>query len=230
MLERAPLLADRVVTEVRARIRGHRLVPGPTYSVYQLADELGVSRSPVREGLVKLAEAGVVRFRRNRGFQVLLPEARDIAEIFAVRVALEVPAAQRAARVASDVEVTAIAACMTELERTTDPVAFWERDRALHRLVLSASGNRRAATVVDELREITSLLDAPTDRTHAAICAEHRPIVDALAGRDGGAAAAAMRAHLSSTALLLMARAAQSAPDDPAVTALWADLNAEGVA
>src|SRR5690349_1341274 len=102
MLERAPLLADSVVTEVRDRIRTRRLVPGATYSVYQLADELGVSRSPVREGLVKLAEAGVVRFRRNRGFQVLLPEPRDIAEIFAVRVALEVPAARRAATRGSD--------------------------------------------------------------------------------------------------------------------------------
>ncbi|GAA0240339.1 GntR family transcriptional regulator [Cryptosporangium japonicum] len=227
MLERAPLLADSVVTEVRDRIRTRRLVPGPTYSVYQLADELGVSRSPVREGLVKLAEAGVVRFRRNRGFQVLLPEPRDIAEIFAVRVALEVPAARRAAGHASDDAVAAIAECMAELEATTDPATFWERDRTLHRLVLLASGNRRAAATVDELRAITSLLDAPTDRTRAAVCAEHRPIVDALVARDGTAAAEAMRSHLSSTALLLMARAAHTTPDDPALTALWAELNAE---
>ena len=98
----APSLADAVVEAVRAGITAGELVPDETYSVYQLADLLDVSRSPVREALLRLAEAGLVQINRNRGFQVVLPRARDIEEIIEIRLALEPAAARRAAEHATD--------------------------------------------------------------------------------------------------------------------------------
>src|SRR5690349_6992656 len=77
----APSLAEAVALAVREGIAAGELRPGTTYSVYQLADLLGVSRSPVREGMLRLAEAGLVEIRRNRGFRVLPPQAHDIEEI-----------------------------------------------------------------------------------------------------------------------------------------------------
>ena len=74
----APSLAEAVALAVREGIAAGELVPDVTYSVYQLADLLGVSRSPVREGMLRLAEAGLVEIRRNRGFRVLPPRAPDI--------------------------------------------------------------------------------------------------------------------------------------------------------
>lgn len=227
VIERGPSLADRVVAEVRDRVRERRLVPGETYSVYRLADELGVSRSPVREGLLKLAEAGLVEFHRNRGFHVLLPTSREIAEIFAVRRALEVPAAARAATSAGDAAREALAACLATMDDlAAQPgdapwAAFWAEDRRLHRLVLDAAGNHRTTLVVEGLRDTTSLLGAPTGRTRATICAEHRPVVDAVLAGDGPRAAAAMAEHLASTALLLMARADGVDADDPGLRATW---------
>jgi DNA-binding GntR family transcriptional regulator len=87
-------LTDRVVHELRESIRSGVLRPGELYSVYQLAEQLQVSRTPVREGLLRLAEAGMVRFERNRGFRVLRSAPADIAGIFHLRLLLEVPAAR----------------------------------------------------------------------------------------------------------------------------------------
>src|SRR5919109_1592521 len=95
---RAPSLNDQVVEAVRAAIHSGDLAPGELYSAYQIADRLGVSRSPVREALLRLAETGLVRMERNRGFRIVAPAAHDIAEIFAVRLLLEVPASGQAAR------------------------------------------------------------------------------------------------------------------------------------
>ena len=94
----APTLADAVAQAVRDGVAAGELVPEVTYSVYQLADLLQISRSPVREGLLRLAEAGLVEIRRNRGFRVLPPRAHDIEEIVEIRLALEPAAAGKAAR------------------------------------------------------------------------------------------------------------------------------------
>lgn len=202
------------MAEIRAGIRARRYVPGEVYSVYRLSEALGFSRSPVREAMLRLAEAGLVEISRNRGFRVLLPEARDIAEIFAVRLALEVPAAGRMAVSAEATAVGELADCLRAAEQAADDETFWAEDRRLHHLIVVGAGNRRAAQVVAELREITGLLGEPTDRTHTAICSEHRPIVEAIQGRDRPGAERSMRAHLRATGLLLMAEVTGGPSDE----------------
>jgi len=218
-----PSLADQVAAEVRGGIREQRYVPGELYSVYQLAEALGVSRSPVREAMLRLAEAGLVEISRNRGFRVLLPQARDLAEVFAVRLALEVPAAGRLAGAPASWGAE-LATCIGAMETAGDDATFWAEDRRLHHLVLTGAGNTRAALIVAGLREATSLLGEPTGRTRAAICAEHRPVVAAVVSGDPAAAEAAMRTHLTSTGLLLMARAAGVPAGDPSLLELWAEV------
>jgi DNA-binding GntR family transcriptional regulator len=213
-------MADEVVAEVRAGIRERRYVPGTIYSVYQLSDLLGVSRSPVREAMLRLAEAGLVEIVRNRGFRVLLPAARDLAEIFAVRLALEVPAAGRV----SSASLPALRATVAAMASAASPAEFWAADRLLHHTILVDAGNARAARIVAGLRDTTALLGDPTGRTPEAICAEHAAVVDAVADGSPGAAEAAMRSHLTSTGLLLMARAASLPVDDASVLALWEEV------
>jgi DNA-binding GntR family transcriptional regulator len=66
-----------------------RLEAGERYSVAQLAERFGVSRTPVREALLVLERQGVVRFERNRGVRVLETTAHDLEEVFALRLLLE---------------------------------------------------------------------------------------------------------------------------------------------
>ncbi|MGX6604974.1 GntR family transcriptional regulator [Micromonosporaceae bacterium Da 78-11] len=208
----ASSLAEAVAQAVRDGIATGELVPEATYSVYQLADLLGVSRSPVREGMLRLAEAGLVEIRRNRGFRVLPPRAHDVEEIVEIRLALEPPAAGKAARVGTDEQHAAIRAALDTMATAAgldDEASFWPADRALHDLLLRAAGNGRAAAVVAQLRSTTALLGPPTTaggRTLAEIHAEHEPVVVAVLARDGAAAEAAMRTHLEATGRLLAAR------------------------
>ena len=217
----APSLADAVAQAVRDGIAAGELVPDETYSVYQLAGLLGVSRSPVREGLLRLAEAGLVEIRRNRGFRVLRPRAHDIAEIVEIRLALEPAAARKAAERGTGEQHTAIRAALNAMGAAAgrgDEASFWPADRALHDLLLRAAGNGRAAAIVEQLRSTTALLGPPTTasgRTLAEIHAEHEPVVAAVLARDGATAQAAMRTHLEATGALLVAnlhRAARAHP------------------
>jgi DNA-binding GntR family transcriptional regulator len=204
-------LADAVAQAVRDGIAAGELVPDRTYSVYQLADLLGVSRSPVREGMLRLAEAGLVEIRRNRGFRVLPPRAHDVEEIVEIRLALEPPAAGKAARLGTGEQHTAIRAALDAMAAAAargDDASFWPADRTLHDLLLRAAGNVRAAAIVAQLRSTTALLGPPTTasgRTLAEIHAEHEPVVAAVLARDGAGAEAAMRAHLAATGALLVA-------------------------
>ena len=209
----APTLADAVAQSVRDGVAAGQLVPERTYSVYQLADLLGVSRSPVREGLLRLAEAGLVEIIRNRGFRVLPPRAHDIEEIIGIRLALEPPAARLAAEQATaeqQADIRAALETMATAARGGDDGSFWPADRALHDLLLRASGKTRTAAIIERLRTTTALLGPPTTasgRTLTEIHAEHEPVVTAVLVRDGAAAEAAMRAHLEATRTLLMANA-----------------------
>ena len=207
----ATSLADAVVQAVRDGVAAGELVPDRTYSVYQLADLLGVSRSPVREGLLRLAQAGLVEILRNRGFRVLPPRAHDIEEIIGIRLALEPPAARVAAGQATEGQRAAIRTALETMAAAAargDDAAFWPADRVLHDLLLRAADRPRTAAIVEQLRSTTALLGPPTTasgRSLTEIHAEHEPVVTAVLARDGAAAEAAMRAHLEATRGLLMA-------------------------
>ena len=202
-------LADAVAHAVRDGIAAGELVEATTYSVYQLAGLLEVSRSPVREALLRLAEAGLVEIVRNRGFRVLVPNAHDLDEIFELRSALEPPAVRRVAERADPADLARIAENLAAMQRAAarnDAAAFWPADRSLHDEILRAAGNARAAAIVERLRATTALLGPPTTatgRTLAEIVAEHEPIVLALRAGDPESAEQAMRDHLAVTGHLL---------------------------
>ncbi|RJT81074.1 GntR family transcriptional regulator [Arthrobacter cheniae] len=227
---RPPTLTERTIEAVREGIRNGTLVPGELYSVYRLADELGVSRSPVRDALLRLAETGMVAFERNRGFRVVLPGARELTEIIAVRLALEVPAAQRAA-----VRATAAdrAALQNEYEAMQvsvtagDETAFMMHDQRFHGLLLELAGNAHVTRIIENLRDATRLVGTSTIRTSRSledVYQEHLPILDAIQQGSPSTAGAAMRRHLESTGRLLLQEAARKSDTNLKSNALWNDL------
>ncbi|WP_180339744.1 GntR family transcriptional regulator [Corynebacterium tapiri] len=222
-----PSKADRVVEHVRRCVREGTMTPNQWYSAYQLADELEISRSPAREGLLRLEEAGLIRFTHNRGFQVIPTTGDDVAEIFTMRIALEVPAARRAAALL-DGDVTALRetrAAMQEAADRNDEAEFFRLDRHLHALINSAGGGQRTANTVEQLRNITQLIGTSTAaedlRTLSAIVQEHDPIIDAIAARDRAAAGSFMLEHLSLTGRMLVAQAMGVSAHDEAAEQTW---------
>jgi DNA-binding GntR family transcriptional regulator len=164
---------------------------------------------------------------------VLSPPPADIAEVFAVRLALEVPAVRRVARRADPAvaaRLRAELAAMADAAAAGDAAAFMRHDQRLHGVVLEAAGNRRAAAIVANLRDLTRLIGASTaevSRSLADIRAEHEPVVAAVERGDPDAAAAALAAHLEHTGRLLVAQAALEqgeALSEAEADALWAEV------
>lgn len=217
-MTRASGLADQAADRLRDWLRDGTLQPGTFYSVQQVADRLRISRSPAREAVVRLAEAGLVEFSRNRGFRLVVPAGRDVAEIFALRLALEPPAARRAATTASTTADTAGARSLTDRLQDLvtrmqaaagagDAAQFSRLDQRLHQAVMLAAGNTRAAAVIDRLRDATRALGPATagrTRSLGQILDEHRPVVEAIGAGDPDGAEHAMTRHLLVTGRLLI--------------------------
>lgn len=209
-LERDATLSAQVSVQVRTWLRQGDLVPGTLYSVQQIADRLGVSRSPVREALLTLAETGLIEFTRNRGFRVVVPSAHDVAEIFAIRLALEPQAARRSAVASADELITPLQTLIDQMWAAADAgdtIAFAQLDQQFHAGIMVGARNRRAAEVVGELRDITRSLGPSTageSRTLRDILEEHVPILEAIRDRDPARAHLSMRRHLVRTGRLLM--------------------------
>jgi len=207
-------LAPAVSGALRTAILTGELRAGELYSVSALAAQLGVSRTPIREAVLGLAEAGLLAVERNRGFRVVRPGAEAIADVFAVRLLLEVPAAGAAAGRADPKLIRALnadLATMRSAARARDEPAFMLADRAFHDLVLGAAGNPVLASVVGGLREGIVSLGASTagrSRSLRAIADEHVPIRAALAAGNAAGAERAMREHLTRTRDLLVVQAA----------------------
>lgn len=206
-------LTEQVMEYVRDSTLNGELKTGEWYSVYQLSDRLGISRSPVRDALLRLEEAGLIQFTRNRGFQLVETHPEDIAEIFSLRLAIEPAAAYRAAlqRTAEELEeadriLKAMATCVEE----NDEEMFFLHDRSLHELILRMGNSFRGAELVDRLRDHTRILGpstAETSRPLQVILEEHEPVLSAIRRGSAEIAKASMREHLQTTGKLLLSQA-----------------------
>jgi DNA-binding GntR family transcriptional regulator len=218
---------EQTITAVRAAINEGRMKPGVKYSAYQLADVLGISRTPVREALLRLEEVGLIEFEARQGFRILLPRPREIAEIFAVRLALELPAVRKAATVVDTALSEALIAqrrLMREAAAAGDERLFAQHDLVLHDLILRAADNARARAIITSLRETTRLLGVSTaHRTRSLddIDKEHAPVVAAIIDGNPHQAEAAMRAHLRNTGKLLVAQALRAVDSPRSVDEIW---------
>ncbi len=205
-----PRLAEQALVALRRAVVDGRLRTGELYSVLQLAERLGVSRTPVREALLVLERQGLVRFERNRGVRVLQSSAHDLDEVFDLRLLLEAPTARRAAQRLQPEDVEALQATLDQAAAhaaADDEAAFMACDRQFHDRLLHVGGNRRLVATVAALHDLVRLRGVSTvgrGRDFAAILAEHEAILAALRDRDPDAAEAAMRTHLVNTRRLLV--------------------------
>lgn len=217
---------DRVFASLRESILSGEFPAGSLHSIYRLADLLDVSRTPVREAVLRLADIGLVTIERNRGVRIRGVSVADIRSVFELRLMIEVPAAAYAAAHANDDDVRLLEAELQGMRAAAehgDEPAFTAHDRALHHAVGAVLGNDRAQHEIAALRDSIQTRGASTlhrSRGMPEILGEHVPIVEAIVARDPEAAAGHMEEHLVSTATLLMAQAAT--PDDPVPESGWA--------
>lgn len=174
--------------------------PGSRLVESELADRFGVSRTPVREALQRLETQSLLT-RDGRSLIVASLDHAQMAELYAVRTELEALAARLAAQHAAAEEVRVLRE-MAESDRSLldDPQALSRANRRFHKQIHLASHNRYLVQQLDLVHRSMALMAttslAAKGRGEKAL-AEHDDIVNAIAARDGDAAADALRRHLS---------------------------------
>lgn len=213
-------MTEYVMEYVRQSVLNGEMDTKEWYSVYRLADELGVSRSPCRDALLKLEETGLIRFVKNRGFKVNETTAEDVAQDFALRLGIEPPAAYRAAALMDNTELQRIQSIHKELYKAAEDnqaQVFFQWDLAFHDVILLAGKTPRGRRIVDQIRNNTRLLGVGTHkgaRSLEDICIEHEPIVTALLDGDCQAARQGMKDHLHTSGCFLVRQAYERSHSD----------------
>ena len=228
-IQRSLSLSEQVMIEIRNLIYSGKLKPEKLHSAAELSESLEVSRSPVREALLRLSEVGLVEFKRNRGFEVMLPSPEDIVEIFALRLAVEPAASAYAAARASDAERRTLQDHLDGLHasaRDADHEEFRQRDRELHEYLLSLARNRRATELISSLHQVTQVLSGgmfEASRPLSEIAQEHGAIVSAIIDGDADRARSEMFEHIEFTGRLLLQRECARLGNGVDPEAIWAN-------
>lgn len=204
-------LREVVCETLRDAIRKGVLKPGERLMEIQLADELGVSRTPVREAIRKLELEGYVIMMPRRGTYVANLSIRDVNEVFEIRTSLDSLASGLAAERITDEELEHLQRLLVAIGgyiEQGDMDKIVETDTEFHDLLYTASRNSRLTGIIFNLREqLTRFRTASMSypgRLRATL-EEHRRIVEAIAQGDVKEAQAASEYHMEKSEQTLLA-------------------------
>lgn len=198
-------LTETAYQAVRARILSGELRPGVEFSELELADQMSMSKTPVREALGRLAAEGLIEAFPRRGYRVTPVTVKDINDLFAIRAMTEGTAAAMAAMnlTGEDFDrLEGLAEARYEPSEGESVQSFVKANREFHIAIAEGANNSRLlAMVAAHLDECTRLfyLGARSRDVNPETSKDHRRIVDVLRRRDPDQARAAMVEHSEHT-------------------------------
>lgn len=212
-------LRELVCETIRQAIITGIFSPGERLMEIQLADEMGVSRTPVREAIRKLEQEGFVVMIPRRGTYVADISIKDIAEIYEIRTSLDMLAAGLAAERITPEELANMNRYLVEISKAAnimDMDKIVELDTAFHDVLYTASRNERLHGIIYNLRDqLTSIrgrsMSYPGRMSETMD--EHRALVDSIAARDVERAQRAARIHMENAERTLMRSLAEAKKD-----------------
>lgn len=197
-------LYQEVAERLRQRIFAHELTPGTWIDEQKLAEQYGISRTPLREALKVLASEGLVVLKPRRGCYVTEILRQDLDDIFPLIAMLEGRCAAEAVTRAKAADIANLKSIHERLEaaaREGRIDAFFEANQEFHRTIQELAGNRWLLTVIQDLRKVLKL-----SRLHSLSLEgrlqqsldEHRVIMAALEAGEAARAEKTMHDHLLS--------------------------------
>jgi DNA-binding GntR family transcriptional regulator len=214
-------ISEQVYDYLRSAIMTGRFAPGERLNLDELVEQLRVSKMPVKEAVSRLAAEGLIDVQARRGTYISRVDARDLAETFEVRRALEVLAGELAVERVTKGDIVKLRGLITEMEKAAGRQDFrehLEKNFQFHELIIGLSGNSKLLEIYRRLRAPIHIAGvhsrsvnwlARVDQEQR----EHRAIVRALEVRDPEAVAKAMNEHLKRAKVSLVADVERTAVD-----------------
>jgi DNA-binding GntR family transcriptional regulator len=219
-------LSEHVASYVRERIISGQLRPGEFVRTEPIAEALGVSNTPVREGLLLLSGDGFIELVPRRGFMVSAFSRQDVHDIFWAQASLAGELATRAAKLISTAQLEHLRGVVAEQEKAVKS-SDSERSVALghefHRTINLAADSRRLAMVLRSIvKQLPNQFYNSIEGHAEETLVTHPAILEALQGRRAKAAGTLMRDHIMSGSDELIAMLEKQG--------LWADHEGESTA
>lgn len=214
-LDAGSAIAPQIYRRLRERIVRTELLPGEVISETEIARAYAVSRQPVREAFIKLAESGLVEIRPQRGTFVRLISIREVGNARFLREAIEIAIVRKAALEATDDDIAALRTLVAEQRAVAvggDNAAFLRLDEKFHQAIAGSADCDDAWRVLEGLKaqmDRVRYLSLPEATPLETIIEQHERIVAAIERRSPEEAEQAMRQHLSEILLSLPKLAAR---------------------
>lgn len=196
-------IREQVTETLRAAVISGELRMGVVYSAPTLAEQFGVSATPVREAMLDLAKEGHIETVRNKGFRVVELSEKNLDDLSELRGFIEVPTVRRIAESGvappTIARLRTLATAIEDAAVRQDLIAYVTADMDFHLTLLGLAGNTYLVENVRLLRSRSRLygIKALAERGRLLASAEeHAELVDLVAARDAGGAEALMRRHI----------------------------------
>jgi DNA-binding GntR family transcriptional regulator len=196
--------AEGAYRRIKAAIFDFVLLPGEGFTETDIAERLGMSRTPVREALFRLELEGYVQVAFRSGWSVAPFDFRKLEELYDLRIVLECTAIDRlcAAEPMPDLGLLKASWLVAEKDRLKDVADVATLDEAFHSTIVSAAGNLEMARVHGDVTDgirIVRRLDFTQPPRIAATYEEHAKILRAILGRRADAAKMMLRGHIEAS-------------------------------
>ena len=216
--------ADQAYYLLRAQVIGGQLPPGTRLTESRLADEMGLSRTPVREAIRRLIMEGFLSRVRGEGLRVIGFTPDEMEQIFDIRLMLETYAARRAAIHASDEDIATLRGLADAMSTCTPPRdaqaarTLSEANAQFHRRIVEAAASPRLMVMLSGAVDAALVMRTYrmySERDLIRSSQHHHELVDAIAARAPNWAASVMAAHLQAAARVAIRPDSPDAPPAP---------------
>ncbi|MFE2599414.1 GntR family transcriptional regulator [Streptomyces sp. NPDC059396] len=196
-------LREEIIETLRAAVISGQLRPGVVYSAPSLAEQFGVSSTPVREAMLDLVREGLVEAVRNKGFRVTELSEQDLDDITRLRALIEIPTVRRIAEAGVDPAVIErlrpLAAGIEDAARRQDLIAHVTIDMEFHLTLLGLTGNSYLVETVRSLRSRSRIYGLSILAAHDQLVPsshEHAELLDLIEAGDADGAEELMQRHM----------------------------------
>ncbi|WP_416666345.1 GntR family transcriptional regulator [Egbenema bharatensis] len=205
-VQRSKSLYEQTYQALRTSILSGELLPGERLVETQLAEQLQVSRTPIREAMRQLQRDNLVTTDRGGGLRVTIISVADAMQLYDCRIALEKLSVQEACQNATAGQLETLESLVIQAEQLmeqpelrADSIRMLEIDYKFHQFIAESSGNRWLSTFLDQVFDKMSMLRVQTTRHNPRVLeirSEHRQIFESIAQRDSDRAIQSIQDHL----------------------------------